>query len=290
LSAGGSAVSAREHDPAALRQRVIAQLNACARRLPEDVAMAARAALGLHPDAAEPRLQGRVAWLARRLGREERTALRRINEAETLLAEEIIRELERRRAYPAGDGWHVAWDRTLVRLDAPTMEAYEDRRIVADRDGLEEITLGLNLPCAPGSSGPDLHAEVRYGGRLIRHERPVPQRSQLVIGLPRPLAVGETCEVGIVTRLRPGHVARPHYVLTAVRPCRFFQVRVRFDPARPPRWVRRVSGEPVRMMDTPRPGRETLTLDAAGEICAQFDRPAMHLAYGVQWESSPAGR
>jgi hypothetical protein len=271
------------NDPAVLRQRVITELNSCARHLPEDMATAIRASLGLHADATDPRFQGRVTWLAGRLGREDRTALRRIDEAEALLAEEISRELARRRAQPTGDGWQVAKFKVLVRLDTPNIEAYEDRRIMADRDGLDEITLGLSLPHPPGSPGLEVQAEVRYGARLIRHERPLPHRSQLVLALPRPLRAGETHDCGIVTRLGAGQPVHPHYVLTATRPYGHFRLRVRFDLDRPPRWVRRVSGEPVRMIDAVRPGDDPLDVDAVGEVHTEFERPAMYLAYGAQW-------
>ncbi|WJK40686.1 hypothetical protein O7608_30610 [Solwaraspora sp. WMMA2056] len=279
----GTGGAGRADDPAQLRERVVAELNGQARQLPDDMALAARVALGLHPQAQETHFRGRVAWLARQLGREDRTALRRINEAEELLAEAIGRELGRRSAQPAGAGWHVDRLRVLVRLDTPTMEAYEERRIVADHDGLDQITLGMSLPCPPGSTGLDIEAGVHWGGRTIRHERPLPQRSQLVVGLPRPLAAGESCDFCVVTRLGPSQVAYPHYVLTATRRCRRFELRVRFDPDRMPSWVRRVTGEPVRLLDSPQPGRELIQPDAVSEVYAEFDEPELYLAYGVQW-------
>ncbi|MDG4767943.1 hypothetical protein O7632_28185 [Solwaraspora sp. WMMD406] len=284
---GGGGGNGRVDEPANLRERVIAELQGQTRHLPDDMALAARVALGMHAPAQDTHFRGRVAWLARRLGREDRTALRRINEAEVLLAEAIGRELGRRTAHPVGDGWHVAALRVLVRLDTPTMEAYEERRIVADRDGVGEVTLGMSLPCPPDSTGLDIEAGVHWGGRLIRHERPLPQRSQLVIGLPRPLAAGESCDFSVVTRLGPSQVASPHYVLTATRRCRRFELRVRFDPDRLPKWVRRVTGEPVRLLDTPRPVSELLQPDAVGEVYTEFDEPELYLAYGAQWLAVP---
>jgi hypothetical protein len=178
-------------DPSVLRQRLISELNAHARRLPDDLATAARAGLGLHLDAQYPQFQQRVAWLARYLGREDRTALRRIDDAEVLLAEQISQELARRRSAPHEDGWHVARLKILVRLDTPTVEVYEERRIVADRDGLDEVGFGVNLP-AEGPRAVDVHTEVRYGARLIRQERPLPRRCQMVIALPRPVRAGHS--------------------------------------------------------------------------------------------------
>lgn len=77
---------------------------------------------------------------------------------------------------------------------------------------------------------------------------------------------------------------RPHYVLTATRPCQQFTLRVRVHPDRPPRWVRRVCGEPVRMLDIVAPGTEPMDVDTVGEIYTEFDKPTMYLAYGAQWQ------
>src|SRR3954465_13329487 len=46
-------------DPAVLRRRLISELNSCARRLPDDLATAARANLGLPADAPQPHIQRR---------------------------------------------------------------------------------------------------------------------------------------------------------------------------------------------------------------------------------------
>jgi hypothetical protein len=204
----------------------------------------------------------------------------------------------------AGGSWHAARFAVLVRLDTPGVETYQDWRITADLDGLDQITLGVTTPhpaaaasvsgsCVPGSCvpGPGLMVEVRYGARLLRHENPLPNRSQFTLILPRPLRAGQSHDCGIIVRLDPGQPMRPHYVLTATRPCQLFTLRVRFPPDRLPRWVRRVCGEPVRTLDIVAPGTQPLAVDEAGEIYTEFDQPTMYLAYGVQWQPAddPAG-
>jgi hypothetical protein len=187
----------------------------------------------------------------------------------------------------SGDGWHRARFAVLVRLDTPVVETYQDWRIVADRDGLDQITLGVNTPrpsIASSVSGPGLTVEVRYGARLLHQEQPLPYRSQFTLVLPRALRAGQSHDCGIVVRLDSGQSMRSHYVLTATRPCQQFALRVRFHPDRLPRWVRRVSGEPVRMLDVVAPGTEPLAVDAVGEIYTEFDQPTMYLAYGAQWQ------
>ena len=187
-----------------------------------------------------------------------------------------------------GDGWHTTRFAVVVRLDTPGVETYQDWCIVADRDGLDQITSGLTTPHAATSStgtAAALMVEVRYGARLVRLEQPLPHRSEFTLALPRPLQAGQRHDCGIIIRLDPGQPARPHYVLTASRPCELFTLRVRFHPDRPPRWVRRVNGEPVRMLDIVAPRTEPLTVDPVGEISTDFERPVMHLAYGAQWQS-----
>lgn len=190
----------------------------------------------------------------------------------------------------SADGWHTARFGVLVRLDTPSVETYQDWRIVADRDELDRITLGVTTPFTPtlsAPSAPGLAVEVRYGAKLLRHEQPSPYRSQFTLVLPRPLRAGQGHDCGIIVRLEPGRQMRPHYVLTGTRPCEQFTLRVRFHPDRLPVWVRRVCGEPVRSLDIVASGSEPLGLDAVGEIYTEFDRPTMYLAYGAQWK--PAG-
>ncbi len=190
-----------------------------------------------------------------------------------------------------GDGWHAARFTVLARLDTPGVEIYQDWRIIADRDGLDQIAPAVTTPITSNDAAPALTVEARYGARLVRHEQPLPHRSQFTLALPRPLQAGQSHRCGIIIRLAPGQPMRPHYVLTATRRYEQFALRVRFHPDRLPRWVRRVSGEPVRMMDVVAPGTEPLAVDAVGEIYTEFDRPTMYLAHGAQWQPTddPAG-
>jgi hypothetical protein len=234
--------------------------------------------------------------LAAQIGREERTAFRRINEAERLLAEEVAAELKHRRgrAPLPLDGWCLKEFRVLLRMDTPTPEAHEHRRVAANRDGLDEIVAWLDYPRDAGEPEPDLHGEVLYGGRLDRKEHPSRQLFQFVIRLPRALRAGEIHEYGLLLRVPPGQTMRPHYIFTPERPCSAFSLRVRFSPDNLPRWVRRVEGETVRAFDQGRdrrsgieiaaPDPELLVPDPSGEVAVEFTEPALYLGYGVQWE------
>lgn len=69
------------------RRKVITRIEECAGHLPLDVRVAALAILCVHPDAQLKFTRDRLAWLAKYLGRDARTARRRADEGLTLLAE-----------------------------------------------------------------------------------------------------------------------------------------------------------------------------------------------------------
>ncbi|HET8658088.1 MAG TPA: hypothetical protein VFM55_03720 [Micromonosporaceae bacterium] len=268
------------------RRSLATEINSCTAGLPEDLRTAITASLGLSAETRQiPKLRDRITWLSAQLGRGYRTALRRVDVAERLLAEEIAHELRRRRGQAAGtpQGWYLDELRTVLRLDTPTPEAHEHRRIVATCDDLREVMAWLDVPRDPGCSGPALNADVLYGGRLIRREQPLRGRFQFMIQLPAPLRTGESHEYGMILRIAEGEPMQPHYVFTPECQCNLFSLRVRFPPDRTPHWVWRVAGETVRMFEAARPGRDLLALDEAGEVQVRFPNPTMYLGYGIQW-------
>ncbi|HZN19303.1 MAG TPA: hypothetical protein VFB84_14170 [Micromonosporaceae bacterium] len=269
------------------RRSLATEINNCAAGLAEDMRTAITASLGLSAETRQiPQLKDRIAWLSAQLGHGYRTALRRIDLAERLLAEEIAHELRRRRGQAAGapQGWYLEELRTVLRLDTATPESHEHRRIVATCDDLREVMAWLDVPRAPGDPRPLLDAEVIYGGRLVRREQPLSGRFQLMIQLPAPLRTGDEHEYGMILRIPEDRTMLPRYVFTPETQCNLFSLRVRFPPGRTPRWVWRVTGETVRMFEAARPGRDLLALDEAGEVQVRFPNPTMYLGYGIQWE------
>jgi len=192
----------------------------------------------------EPYFGTRVNWLAARLKRDYRTALRRIDEAEQRLAEVIATELRRRRGRTAvaPNGWYIEEFRALLRLDTQAMESHEDRRIVSTRENLTEVMAWLDVPRDADQPGAELQAEILYGGRLIRQEQPSRNRFHLMVQLPKPLQPGEEHKYGLILRMPRDMLVRPHYILTPECQCNNFDLTVRFDPARPPAWVRSQAG------------------------------------------------
>ena len=231
----------------------------------------------------------RKRWLAdTKLARGDRTAERRIDEAQRLLAQEIAAELERRRGQsdPDDDGWYIDHFSAVFMLDGDAPEALEHRRIVATRHQLTEITIVLDTPRESGQRRLGLKADVTSGGTLLRAEELSRNRTRYVIGLPRPLQPDETHEYEMHIRVAPDEPMRDYYVFRPERRCDGFDLRVRFDRRRPPRWVRRVTGEDVHVYypyeGIPAPF-ERVPVDATGEAHATFAHPRRHLGYGLQW-------
>jgi hypothetical protein len=271
-----------------LRRVLGTQLGQHPRQLPDDLRTAVMASLGLSAETRHmPNFGDRVSRLAEQSGHNYRTALRRIDAAEQLLAEEIAGELRRRgrQAAATASGWYLDEFRTVLRLDTPTPESHEYRRIVATRAGLTEVMAWLDVPRNPDQPRIDLHAEVVYGGRLVRREEPSHSRVKFFVQLPAPLQSGQMHDYELILRVPEGRQIRPYYIFTPECHCNSFDLRVRFDPARLPAWIRRVEGETVRMYEEPRSDGNQLRPDGAGEVHLRFDNPTMYLGYGLQWQA-----
>jgi hypothetical protein len=273
-------------DSAARRQALLAEMNRYAAQLPDDYRVAIEASLALSAETIEePHFTRRASWLAEEIDRDMRTAQRRIREAEWRLAELIATELRRRRgrAPVAPDGWYLAELRAILRLGGDMIESEEDRRIVSTREDLTEVMAWLDLPSDTNQPGGDLRAEIRYGGHLLRKEQPSRNRFNLMVQLPKPLQPGEEHEYGLILRI-PRHMLKlPHYLVTLECQCNKASLAVRFDPARLPRWIRRVDGETVRTFENPQPIGDLLVPDAAGEVRQEFRDMSLYLGYGIQW-------
>lgn len=273
-------------DAAAQRQRLISEITRWAAQLPDDYRVAIEASLALSAETIEkPHFTGRASWLAERIDRDTRTAQRRIREAEWRLAELIATELRRRRnrAPVAPDGWYLAGIRATLRLNGDVIESEEDRRIVSTREDLTEVMAWLDLPGDTNAPGGELRADIRYGGHLLRKEQPSRNRFNFMAQLPRPLQPGDEHQYGLILRI-PRHMLKlPHYVVTPECQCDKAELTVRFNPARLPRWIRRVDGETVRTFENPQPIGDLLVPDAAGEVRQEFRDLTLYLGYGIQW-------
>jgi hypothetical protein len=276
--------------PAEVRRKTSERLEALAGGLPEDLNIAILAAFALHPDARLPFYQERVRWTAHRLSRDDRTARRRIDEAIERLAELALSGAEESEAAQVSvTGWHTDELRISLALDQSTPEAFEIRRVVADRDRISELDLAMTLTAPPErgqqAKVEELSLDVFFGGRLIQKRLESTDRFGFVLELPTPLNREARHEFALRYRVLNGHM-QPHYVCVPKHRCDVFDLHVRFDPENLPTSVWRLNDAFQRDVDDPTPSGEILTPDAAGEVHITFRRLTPGLAYGLRWSSS----
>jgi hypothetical protein len=268
-------------DDATVRAKLVGTLRPLAETLPQDLRLAVFAALALDPDVRHPVLRERLAWLAERIDRDERTARRRVDAALGRLAEQ---------ASPvdaeAANGWYVNTFDAVVRFDGRGCEVREQRTIVATRDGLDRILASISLPGHPGAGAAprtDPQVTLTEGGSILRRERPSSSHFRFVIGLPKPLLPGDEHSYGLLIRVPPEHRMRSHYVFTPRLPCREFTLRVRFDPRHPPRALWLIDKVHIRMLDDGRQCGEAVDHNAEGEAKVSFKGLFPGQCYGLQW-------
>lgn len=271
-----------DHEPE-VRTKAITRLRDAAATLPPDLNVALLAALGVHPDVRGlPRLEDRVDWLAIRLNRDARTARRRMDEAASMLAENLAAGQRGRRDALPSTGWYVDTAQNLLVLDAGDPVAIERRVVVAERDSVNQLVLSRTVP--PTEDGPpDVQAQMLFGGVLGLKEWDTGTRFRLVLDLPVTLRAGDRHEYAILWRIPPGRPMRPHYVFTPALPVLHFDLHVRFDRAALPAAVHRVADSFHRDLDEPPRDRDEMRLDASGEVHLDFQDLAPGHGYGVRW-------
>jgi hypothetical protein len=296
-AAGGSSEATRPGgaDPPQARAQLARRLTESATRLADDLRKAVLAALALEPETRDMRTyEERRDWVAGQVDRGPRTAERRIETAQMLLAQEIAAELASQRSRPPRPAeagrWHIDHFGAVLLLDGEHPEAVETRVIVSDTDGLAELAVALDLPVDRDKPRLPLSLEMISGGELTAVEDVARTRTRFVIRLPRPLRAGESHEYRVRVRVLPGGPMRDYYVFRPERRCDHFDLRVRFGRRRPPAWVRRVDGEDVHSYNSYAgipPATELVAIDDTGEAAAAFSRLAPHFGFGLQWGWQP---
>lgn len=233
-----------------------------------------------------PSLAQRLQWLETDQRRDAKTVRRWLQLALRRLARSAARQITEGDRAP-DTGWYVESLRALLRLDLPAPVAYEDRRIVATRHGLRELTHRVSLPRPADPTGADrpLEVDIDYGGRL-RLDYATETDFRYVVALGRPLDWGDRHEFRITTRLPAGAPMTPHYTCVPQRRYDAFELRVRFDRDRLPRQVRRIDGGSPRSADAPVDAGDVLVPDDGGEVRTEFRRLRQGFSYGVQWTES----
>lgn len=264
------AVSA-EDGMVAIREKVSDRLTGLAEDLPEDLRVAALAAFAICAEARQPLYQDRVRWAAHRLDRDPRTVRRRVDEAIDLLAE--LASASSSPPAVSGD-WHTSSLSIALVLDE--LVVLEQRRIVADQDGLRSVDLAVSLPAGCPS------ATVLYGGTLVDRGMETSTRWGYGLELPRPLTRGESWEVAIL--FRPPSL-RPYMVTVPRQPCDSFDLRVRFGRLPSPEvWA--LDGAFQRDVSDPGYQGRPLAVDSSGEVGLKFRGLMPGLAYGARWRGT----
>ena len=229
----------------------------------------------------------RLRWLEMHEERDARTVRRWLERALHRLARSAARQITEGDAAP-DTGWYVESLRALLRLDLPAPVASEDRRIVATRHGLRELTHRVSLPRADdlaGGADRGLEVDLDFGGRL-RLDQATDTDFRYVVALGRPLDWGDRHDLRITARLPPGTPMSPHYTCVPQRRYDMFELRVRFDPDRLPRQVRRIDGGSPRSGEARTVTGDVLVPDAGGEVRTEFRRLRQGFSYGMRWTES----
>lgn len=272
---------------AALRAKVLAYLEELLAGLSEGQRLVVRAALNLHPPAEHRYVQGRIDWLARHLGVDERTARRRMDEAFAAMGRNAASGTGTTSgAGHGGDGWYVEHFDAVVRLDVPVPEAIERRTIVVTAPELDSIVTSTDVPPHPDAPAATrgLATELVFGGSLRTNGRASASNFTSVIALPRTLRRGERHDYCVIARIPPGQPMAPHYVCVPLRKYRHFTLLVRFPLDRLPRRVWSLAGVTHRVIDERTPTDDLLVPDRAGEVRAEFHDLLPGCGYGIQWE------
>lgn len=276
------------------RERLITMLLRASGALPDVLGLAARVMLAIEPDYTGATLTERQRKLAAIWNVDPVTVRRRCNLALQMISSHLAEYGADLSEETLDDGetfapneWYTTNSSTTLRLDKATPEATEVRTIVSLKDGLSRVALGLGLPRPRSESRPKmgLDVEMEFGGEIESNRQPSAEYFVHYIRFPHPLARGETHTFGKTVRIPPGQPMATHFVSRPLHRVDRFELRVKFDPARLPKVVWRVSGIAYHMSEADGPGRDILQLDNLGEIAVIFDRLKPGLGYGVRWLS-----
>lgn len=258
----------------AIREKVSGRLTELASQLPDDLRLAALAAFAICAEARQPLYQDRVRWAASRVDRDPRTVRRRVDEAIVLLAELAASTSSALPASPS-DRWHTSSLSIACVVDE--LVVLEQRRIVADQEGLEFVDLAVSLPAGQPA------VTVLYGGSLVDRGMETSSRWGYGLELPRPLSRGEAWETAVL--FRPPSI-RPYMVSVPRQPCDSFDLRVRFGEV-PPAGVWALEGAFQRDVSDPGYQGRPVQVDSSGEVHLRFRGLMPGLAYGARWEAQP---
>jgi hypothetical protein len=232
-----------------------------------------------------PLLTDRIDEIARSMDRDARTARRRLDAATRQLAGAIRarRRIEETSNPYAPSGWYVESLASTLHLDLPTARLTEDRVIVAEVDGLDELTASLSMPPRAGFPTASLDVVAQAGCAVAGARRMSESHWRYSLALPRPLRAGERHRYVITFSVPDRETIEPYYVLVPLRRTRRFVAELRFGSPDDVELVWRLDGVPPSVLSDALPTQPGLTLDERGTVAVAFDEVLQGLCYGVQW-------
>ncbi|WP_305779085.1 hypothetical protein [Nocardia nova] len=279
------------HDSTAEARRKLAlKITQECSRLPEPLGRAAVVALALDNGsnhASRRFLHQRVQQLATTFDRDPRTAIRRIDQAFSMLAE-LMSESASVEIDDSGaksdDGWYTESLTATLRLDEDPVRLIEERRIVATADELDEIVLSWSVS-ADSSCWAEprrLSAEIAFGGRIIEETLVGRSHADFLMRLPEPIGLGQHHDYTAVISAGPRQSIRPYYIVTPWRTCKFFRLRIRFGQETP-KSIWRINGLPPAAVTDLEPTGDEMQFDSLGEVQLDFHNLRIARSYGIGW-------
>lgn len=245
--------------PAETRTKVARRLQELADALPTDLRAFALSAFAIALDSRQPLYKERVNVTAARIGRDPRTVRRRMDDALVQLAQLATARPDRPAAPPGETDWVIDDLAVSLVLDRPRPELVEQARVVAQRDGLTELTvLAGRLVSYVGAPLRD----IGYGGLLDGDQ----------LRLSHPVEQGDVHEYSVRDRFPSLDSLRPRLVCTPTGRCDRFVLHIRFDHTDPPAHVWRIGDDAGQVV-----------VDRLGEVRLEFTDLDTGRDYGAQW-------
>lgn len=269
------------------QKKLLSTVKVALARLPEQSRLVTEVQFGIHSEARYRTLTERALWLEEKLGNSERTTVRRMNEALSMLATAIIQNKEEGLpGRPDGDVYYIESFKALLSLAGETATALEERTIVAITDNLSEFETSISVPKNPDSKNEKhgLEMQMLHGGRIELREQPYESFFRQVVALASPLKSGQKHTYLLSVSLPEGQLLSPHYVHVPFRRSDHFELRVQFDPTRVPEQIWVLNGVPTAVIYEQQPNCPTIQPDKYGELLVRFENLKNGFGYGVCWK------
>ena len=266
------------HTDAELRSALAQLLTRHSQPLPADLRYLFRVAAGMGAD--RPALEARLTLAGHKLKRSVRVLRRWLREAESLVADSLLRQGAEVANWWDAQGWQWlgAGTHLVLREDAVLVLDQEVLALTAQPKFVHEM---FTIPGLAPDEEPAFEAVA--GLEVVQVERTGPAGWRLSLELPRDLADGETLATTLRIRIPRASALQPYMAVAPVREATEVVVSVDFgaNPAKA-YWVL----DAVLPSDLALVGTMPLPADAmpaTGRVSRTFPRPRVGLAYGIAW-------